>query len=548
MQTASASAPWSRSALAGLVALAAYLWLAPSVSADRDASEFALVLAFDGIAHPTGYPLYTLFGHWFGEALAHLGVSWPVAANAWSAMGGAIAIGLMHPLAARLIPGDRPVPGRLRVILPFLPLALLALNPVWVGVTTVAEVYSWHQAWVMGVCLYFVVLMGALATERAASPTERARSGAHAAGWGLLCGVGLAHHLTAVLIAAPLTGALVLAERAGWRQRVRHAALAAAAAVIPLSAYLLLWAKAMRPGPAQWPMLEPTWGGWWRHVTGRQYWGDLGGFAPAGLERQLLDSAVYPFLFPGLLLLAAALVLARGRHARLTAGALAAAAMLQTAFSFTYAVGDPSAYFLPPLALGLVALAPVLGIWSAAGRGPRRATAAAAAALGVVSVLLNLGWARGALEMRSAYEGLDRMLRSMWGSIRVERGIVLWRGDMYQRLLEYQLLRGEKRGLEVLNPWMFTDPVVRRRFASRHGFDPLGDLRLARSDVLATGPESEAARQYFEALARRVAARGGLPVVVFDPLVPEVRVLARPTATPEAAAADPPDSARGPGP
>ena len=57
---ARAAPPWLASAVVGVVAFAAYLWLAPAVSGDRDSSEFTLVLALDGIAHPTGYPVYLL--------------------------------------------------------------------------------------------------------------------------------------------------------------------------------------------------------------------------------------------------------------------------------------------------------------------------------------------------------------------------------------------------------------------------------------------------------------------------------------------------------
>ena len=58
-----------------LAALALYLLFAPPVSGLGDSSEIALVLATNGVAHPTGYPLYTLLGHCFVALLHMLGIS-----------------------------------------------------------------------------------------------------------------------------------------------------------------------------------------------------------------------------------------------------------------------------------------------------------------------------------------------------------------------------------------------------------------------------------------------------------------------------------------
>ncbi len=76
------------SAIVGLAALATYLVFSPPVSGAGDGSESTLVLATNGVAHPTGYPLYTLLGHFFCVLVHGLGASWAFAANAWSAVGG----------------------------------------------------------------------------------------------------------------------------------------------------------------------------------------------------------------------------------------------------------------------------------------------------------------------------------------------------------------------------------------------------------------------------------------------------------------------------
>ena len=59
-----------------LVAFAVYAWLTPPVSGMGDASELTLVLATNGVPHPTGYPLYVALGHPFVTVLHGLGADY----------------------------------------------------------------------------------------------------------------------------------------------------------------------------------------------------------------------------------------------------------------------------------------------------------------------------------------------------------------------------------------------------------------------------------------------------------------------------------------
>lgn len=525
-------ASWRVSALVGLAALAAYLWLAPTASGDRDSSEFTLVLALDGIAHPTGYPLYTLFGHAFVTAAHALGAGWPFAANAWSALGGAVAMALLHALAVRLPPPPARAEGLERRLPPLLPVAFMLFHPAWTQVTTVAEVYSWHLAWVLALAVRFASWP---APGAAGNDGGRAGDRGRAIGWGLLCGAGLAHHLTSVLVMAPLTLALVAIARPGARRGLGLLAAAAVGALVPLTSVLFLRAKMVHAGPAHWPMLEDSWAGFWAHVTGSQYRGLFGRFAPEPLDRQLIEAHVFPFLALGAVALLAAWRLAAPGRGRAVLAGLAAAAALQAGFTFLYGVEDPSAYFVPALALGLAALAPAVAGLAAAGRSAPRAARALAVGLAVVAVALSVPWARSARQLRATFIGLDGFVHAQWERITVERGIVLWPRDMYQRLREYQLLGGEKPGLDVLNPHMFPSAAVRRRFTERHGFDPVGELRMSPEDMLAPAGESAGGREFALALARRINERTPLPVVLFEPELPRVTVLPKPRAPSEGA-------------
>ena len=323
--------PWL-AALAGL-ALVIDGSLALRVMGEGDAAEFTLTLALGSVPHPSGYPLYILFGHAFVRTMHALGCSWALAANLWSATGAAVAMLLTAALADRLIPAAPRLgrPARLAIVVAAL-LALFA-NPVFVRAATQAEVHSWHVAWVAGSALAALALWRALAGRE---PLTARRLRAFAFGWGLLTGAGLAHHLTAIFFIVPLGLMLALSARRARRLDAPFALAVLAGVAIPLLSFSLVAWRAFHPAAFQWPALEPTWSGVFAHATGAVYRTFVGGFAPSPAERQLLFGAVAPVVVPGLL--AALTVTWRARREADAAplAALLAAAALQGAFALRY--------------------------------------------------------------------------------------------------------------------------------------------------------------------------------------------------------------------
>ena len=111
--------------------------LAPSVATLFDDSlEFPLVSYRLGIAHPTGYPLYTLLGKLFTLGPWH-NVAWRV--NLLSAVAGALAAAFVY-LAARQLTRRR-LPSLLGA-------AALAVSPVFWSQAVIAEVYTLTAAFV----------------------------------------------------------------------------------------------------------------------------------------------------------------------------------------------------------------------------------------------------------------------------------------------------------------------------------------------------------------------------------------------------------------
>jgi hypothetical protein len=135
---------WSRvgdillAACCFLLSLVLYVQtLAPSVAAlFDDTLEFPLASYRLGIAHPTGYPLYTLLGKLFTLG-PWQNVAWAV--NLLSAVAGALTVALVY-LAARQITRRR-LPALLGA-------AILAVSPVFWSQAVVAEVYTLNSAFV----------------------------------------------------------------------------------------------------------------------------------------------------------------------------------------------------------------------------------------------------------------------------------------------------------------------------------------------------------------------------------------------------------------
>ena len=513
------------SALLGLAALAVYLLFCPPVSGDKDASEFTIVLALRAVPHPTGYPIFTLLGHAFVRLLHALGAGWPFAANAWSAVGGGVAIACMHALALQLVPPAVPLARRGRFLLALVPVALLAFNPMWTVETNLAEVYSWHLAWVMATAWVFVLRVRELVDSPSLVPAQQRR---RALAWGLLCGLGGAHHLTAIYVAAPLSIALA---GLAWRRRALRAGDALAVLVgacVPLLAYGFVAWRAFDPVPGQFPALAASWRGVYEHVSGTLYRRYLGQFDPSEEQRRYLALYIYPLLVPGLAVLLGVAWRARTVAARWTLRALALAALFAVTHAFLYGVGDPSPYFLTPLGLGLLALVPGLGGLWAGGRRSARIARAAVVGLALLATLVAVPWLQVARDRRQVYLNFETLVHRMWESIPFDRAIVLWPNDMYARLQEYQLLRGERLGLDVAHPIMLANAPQRAAFVQKYGFDPIGGiaLRMGADGKIVGG--ADAIDAFAAAVEDRINANTSVPVILFDPEKQSVRLLKKP--------------------
>jgi transmembrane protein TMEM260 (protein O-mannosyltransferase) len=507
--------PWWASAAVGAAFGGLYLALAPPVVGGKDASEVTVVLALAGAPHATGYPLFTLLGHAFVVMLRGLGASWAYAANAWSATGGAVAMALHHALAARVVPTGAPAGRWGRFALALVATALIGMNPVWMIDAMLAEVYSWHLAWVCGVGL-FALSLGRVPGEPRSSGSHGANAGTWrrlefaAAGWGLLSGIGMAHHVTAVLFIAPLSLGLVLTLVRAKLWRGSLIAWACGASLLPLASYGFILYRAFHPAAFQWQVLEPSWRSVIAHVTGAEYRDLLGKFAPSDIQKVLFRIGIDPVLFPGLVVTTWVVLRERKGPERWVLRGLAAAAAIQTLYGYSYGVSDPSSYFQPSLAIAVLGV-PMLGAWL--WRHARLLPVAGSLAV-IGLVALGAAWIPLGFEVRQGTVLIERQVHGLWRTLPEREAIVLFRHDMLPALRGYQLLDGERPGLYVQDPYALTWAGPRRAFVARFGFDPLAGLLPVTARKLALIPEN---------INRQTA----LPVYVFDQSQQAIQPLAK---------------------
>lgn len=512
-------APAWTSWLAGGLALAIGLGATPFAAGDRDGSELTVALATLGVAHPTGYALWVLAGHAWVTLLHALGAGVPWAANTWSVAGAAVALGCAHALGRRLLAacGVAPRPAALVAALPVL---ALAANASFAAGVTVAEVYSWHVGWVLGAALFVASTLDANAARRGDAAWRFAR----AAAAGALLALGVSHHASAVAAALPFALALAIVFRP--RPLEWLGAAAAAALVLALAWGFVLW-RSWHPAPAPWPTLGTGVRETWRHVTAAGYRHYIGGFAPSSGDAALLARDVWPWLVPSVLAAIAWPWIGVGAP-RASRFALSGATLAMTLLPFGYGVVDPLSYFLAPLALALALLPAVI----AAVAPLRRAGLPLAVLATLVVVAASWGTPGAIAERNVTFTRADEFLREMWSKVPIGRGWVIFDDDIHWRLVQYQQLDGQRRGLVVVEPRVLMDAGARALFARRHGVDPLGGAAPP-DDAVADRPETIA--RFADTVARALGAAGPDSVVLFRPEVPEIALLPRPAAAADTA-------------
>jgi hypothetical protein len=421
--------------ISGGTALAVYVYtLAPTVVAG-DSAELVAAAHVLGIAHPTGYPLYLLLAKLFD--LIPL-ASAPVRIACLSALCGAGAAGAVA-WAAATITGSAAA-GVLAGL-------AAGLNGALWSQATQPEVYALNA-------LIVALAMAMFAGRREGGPQ------ASVVWLGLLTGLALAHHRTAVLFVGPLLVGAILAGRPPARG-IGKAGLAAAA---PLAFYLYLPIRAAARPRVMWSEFDG-----WRdvaaHISGANYY------------------SLYAFQRPASEMVEVAWEAAQGATSELTVGGIALCAIglgwtlrarrdlascllvgvaLLSIWNLGYRVRDWEVFFIPcALAAALWAGAGLFAAaeWLHRHVGARARWCApvltAAALVAIPTALLQSNWAESG--HRGDWRAYDKV-RAAFAQVAPDGVYVSNRDNFLAMYLQF--VEGRRRDIDVVSPQTLYAPCI----------------------------------------------------------------------------------------
>jgi tetratricopeptide (TPR) repeat protein len=421
-----------------------------------DSAELVSVAKTLGIAHPPGYPLYTLLSAVIvripaGSPFFRLSLFSAAAGAAAAAVTALIAWRLTGPPWGRT-DGDLPLTAR-AVGSASAGFALGLSSTLW-SQSTVPEVYALSACLVLSVLLLILVWLAAGAWR----PGERGPRPAPPGGLGdralplaaLLLGLALAHHLTAILIVPSVLIALFARTRRPGAARVGGAVALLATALL-LYAYLPV--RSAQDPAVLWDRID-SWSALAAHVSGAQYASRLFAGPPWLAVRKLAQFVgQLPSEVPWPILAGAAVgCVVLWRRSKAVFAILVLEAVLVVVHAANYRIPDVRNYYIPAHAV----LCTFAGIGAAhvAGAGRLRAagrSALVAAVIAVVAAPLFVRardhWPDRDLSRRTGAEVYARRLLESAGP-----GLVLAQNDRTVFLLWHErFVRGRRPDLAIID-------------------------------------------------------------------------------------------------
>ena len=236
-----------------------------------DSGELAAVCSIPGIAHPTGYPLYTVLGWLFIQLLQP--VKPIMVLNTLSAVFSCIALFVFSRSVVNLfnksdIAQDRfqPVTETAAAWSAFVSTLLLAFSSVFWSVSLVTEVYALHGL--------FISLFIFLSLKAFAAGSKQGHGTATASFFwfvllSFILGLGFCNHMSTVLF-IPSLMYLFIAERTWQTLGVKRLLLLLVFFLCGISFYLYLPIRAAYYPALNWGNPQ-TWETFLWHVSGKQY-------------------------------------------------------------------------------------------------------------------------------------------------------------------------------------------------------------------------------------------------------------------------------------
>jgi Flp pilus assembly protein TadD len=320
-----------------------------------DSAEFVAVAETLGIAHPPGYPLYTLLGALavrlpFGTPFFRMSlVSSLFASGAVAAAALTVWVWTGSPGASGRNSSRGPLP---RVAGSLLAGLILAFGPTFWSQAVVPEVYTLSAFLTLSAVLLFSVWSTSPPGRDADGPHGREAAPPCLAGdgpvrlMGVTFGLALAHHLTAALLVPPIALGLLRRRRPCPSARAVLAALGLV--ILGLSLYAYLPLRSSHNPAMLWTPIG-SWSDLAAHVGGAQYASRLFAAPLAGLAHKMRAFAVGlpdEVTWPALLLAVVGFV-ALFVRVRRVAFVLSGWSVLVIAHAAVYKIPDIESYYIP---------------------------------------------------------------------------------------------------------------------------------------------------------------------------------------------------------
>ena len=229
--------------------------LAPTIGF-IDSGELATVASTLGIAHPTGYPLFTLLGKVF--SLVPFSSEEIVRLNVMSALFTSSAAVVFFFLMLELLKRDNKKPSAQEIAASIFASFTLAFSQTFWSQGVSVEVYSLHVLLILLTTLFFVQAINSDQSSR----------------WFLFAytfGLSFTNHLTSILL-APSFLFLFFAEHRFTRTAFRQINKLMLPFILGLSVYLYLPIRAASQPLLNWGNPQSFEKFWW-HITGKQFRG-----------------------------------------------------------------------------------------------------------------------------------------------------------------------------------------------------------------------------------------------------------------------------------
>lgn len=300
-----------------------------------DSGELSLILTTGGIAHPPGYPLYTILGYLWLKLFFFLRPAF--AANLFSAAIAASSAGLLYLLLRRL--GRPHLPP---IVSAAAALVYALALPVWHSAIA-AEVYTLSG-------LLFIAALYAVVDYYFRDGSRRLIVAA------LLSGLVVTHHFSGGVVIASLIAAALFRRDATMSPRTL--ASAALAFILPLTLYFYLLMR-FDPGlPVNW-LSERSLTALWRMVGSENYQQYIGLPTLSDIFHFTREVAVKFFFYfgPGLVLLAIPGLVHGFKTDRKLAAILVIPVILNLVQVALYQIPDYDEYLIPSAVVAVVFIA-----------------------------------------------------------------------------------------------------------------------------------------------------------------------------------------------